>query len=127
VIDDHDQIPVPAFVGDLVDPDPSQPPKAIDRRVDVRIDSGDDRADRAPRHPQQFHYRALRGPHREPRRQIIEVAGVAGTVTRPRHRRHDHSMITTPHPRCASFEEHPSRAEIQRPPPTTPLSGVITS
>ena len=32
VIDDHDQIAVPALVGDLVDPDPAQPVEAIDGR-----------------------------------------------------------------------------------------------
>ena len=56
MVDDHDQIAVPAFVGDLVDPDPSQALEPVDRRVVVRVDAGHDRADRAPRHSQQFRH-----------------------------------------------------------------------
>ena len=49
VIDHDDQIPVPALVGDLVDPDPTQSIETIDRRVDIRVDARHDRPDRAPR------------------------------------------------------------------------------
>ena len=72
------------------------------------------------------HHRGLRGAHREPRREVIEVASVARTVTGPRHRRDRHTMITAPHSRRVRFEEHLRRAQIQRSPPTPTFTEVIT-
>jgi hypothetical protein len=60
MIDDHDQIAMPALVRDLIDPDPAQPVQPIDRRVHISVHARDDGADRAPRDAQQFHHRALR-------------------------------------------------------------------
>jgi hypothetical protein len=59
MVDDGDEIAVPALVGDLVDPNASHPVEAVNRGVDVSVDPRHDRADRAPRHPQQRHHRAL--------------------------------------------------------------------
>ncbi len=49
MVHDDDQVAVAAFVGDLVDPDPTQPVETIDGRVDVRVHARHDRPDRAPR------------------------------------------------------------------------------
>jgi hypothetical protein len=125
VVDDDDQVAVPALVGDLIDPDPSQALEPIDRHVDLRVHAGHDCADGAPRDAQQFHHRALRRANREPRRERIEVASVASTMTRPRHRRDDHAMFAAPDPRSSRFKEHPRRPEIQRSPPTPTFTGVI--
>ena len=125
VIDHDDQVAVPALVGDLIDPDPTQPIEAIDSGFDVVIDPGDDRADRAPRHPQQLTGRGLRGAHRQPRRQVIEVAGVADTVTSPRHRHHRRAMSAAPDPWSVGFDEHLRRAGIQRPPPPPTITVVV--
>ena len=126
MIDDHDQITVPALVGDLVDPDPAQALEPIDGRVDVRVDAGDDRADGAPRDPQQLHHRALRCAHRQPSRHIVEVASVARAVTCPRHRGNRHAVRAAPNSRRGRFEEHLRRAEIERTPPTSTLTQVVT-
>ena len=39
VVDDDDQVAVAAFVGDLVDPDPTQSLEPVDGRVDVCVDA----------------------------------------------------------------------------------------
>jgi hypothetical protein len=70
VIDNDDQVAVPALVGDLVDPDPAQPVEPVDASVDVGVDAGDDRPDGAPRDPQQLADRRLGGSHRQPGGQI---------------------------------------------------------
>jgi len=60
VVINHDsQIPVPALVGDLIDPDPHKPVQAITKRFNVSPDPGDDRADRPPRDPHQLSHRRL--------------------------------------------------------------------
>ena len=51
VIDHDDQVTVSTFVGDLIDPDPTQTPKTIDIGLDVIVDPGDDRPDGPSRHP----------------------------------------------------------------------------
>ena len=57
VVDDHDQVAVPALVGDLVDPDAAQPLEPVHGGVDIGVDPGDDRPDRPPRDPQQLAHR----------------------------------------------------------------------
>ena len=126
MIDDHDQISVSALVGDLVDPDPTQTVETINGRVDIGVDAGHDRSDRAPRHSQQLRHRALRGPDCKPGCEVIEVAGVARSVACPRHRRDRHPMRAAPNPWRSRLEKHLRRPEIQRPPPPTTLTKVIT-
>ena len=125
VIDHDNQIAVPALVGDLIDPDPTQTIEAIDSGFDVVIDSGDDRADRAPRHPKQLTGCGLRGAHRQPRRHVIEVACVTDTVTSPRHRHHRRAMNAATDSRSVGFDEHLRRACIQRPPTPPTITVVI--
>ena len=47
-------------------------------------------------------------------------------MTRPRHRRDCHPMGATPNPGCAGLEEHLRRSEIQRPPPPTTITQVVS-
>jgi len=54
VVDNHDQVTVRAFVGDLIDPDPTQTRQTINGGFYIVVDAGDDRPDRPPRHPQQL-------------------------------------------------------------------------
>jgi hypothetical protein len=51
VVNNNDQIPVSAFIGDLIDSDPPQTVKTIHPRFDIIVDSGDDRPDGPPCHP----------------------------------------------------------------------------
>ena len=51
VINNDDQVAVPAFVRDLIDPDSTQTAKTIDGGFDVIVDAGDDRSNGPPRHP----------------------------------------------------------------------------
>ena len=125
VIDDDDQVAVSALVGDLIDPDPTQPIEAIDALLDVVVDTGDDRADRAPRHPQQLTRRRLRGAHRQPRHHVIEVTRMTNTVPGPRHRHHRRAVRATPDSRCVGLDEHLRRARVQRPPPAPTITVVI--
>ena len=38
----NDPVTAPAFVGDLIDPDPTQTPKTVDVGFDIVVDTGDD-------------------------------------------------------------------------------------
>jgi hypothetical protein len=42
VINNNNQVAVPTFVRDLVDPYPTQPVKTVNNSLDVVVDSGDD-------------------------------------------------------------------------------------
>jgi hypothetical protein len=125
VIDNHDHVAVPALVGDLVYPDPTQPVEPVDASVDVGVDAGDDRPDAAPRDPQQLADRRRGGSHRQPGGQIVEVPGVSGAVTPPGDRDDRWAMSTATDPGCVSLDEHLRRPQTQRPPPTAPLAAVI--
>jgi hypothetical protein len=114
MVDDHREVALPAFVADLIDPDPAQPVEAVHLGVDVGTHPRDDRPDRAPRDPHQLGHRGLRALHRQPRDLIIEEPGVTGMVTSPRHRRDHHPMITARDPRRVSLDHRPDRAQIQR-------------
>jgi hypothetical protein len=127
VIDHDDEVAVAALVGDLVDPDPAEPVEPVNSSVDIGVDAGDDRPDGAPRDSRQLAHRGLRGSHREPSGQVVDVAGVPGGVARPRHRRHRRAVISTSDSGCVGLNEHLRGAEIQRPPPSTALTLVIAA
>jgi hypothetical protein len=63
------------------------------------------------------------GPPATP--QVIEFAGVAGAMAGPRHRRDRRPVPAAAHPRRVGLDEHLRRAQIERPPPPTPLAAVI--
>jgi hypothetical protein len=48
VVDHHGQVPLPTFVGDLVDPDPTEVGEPVVHGLDVGPDPGDDRTHAAP-------------------------------------------------------------------------------
>ena len=116
---------MPPLVGDLVDPDAPQPVEAVNGGVDVCVDPGHDRANRAPRHPQQRHHRTLRGPDRQPRGHVIEVTGVTGIVPSPRHHRHRHAVRSAANTWRGGFQEYLRGAHIQGAPPAPALTAVI--
>ena len=127
VVDDDHQILVTAAIGDLVDPDPHQPIERIPHRPGIDHDPAGDRPHRAPGDPHQLDHRRLRAVRRQPGDLIIERSGVPGAVTGPRHRRHRHPMVRTGHPWRLGLDEHPHRAGIQRPPPSSSLTLVIAA
>ena len=125
VVDDDDQVAVPALVGDLVDPDPAQPIEAVHDGVDIGVDPGDDRPDGPPCDPQELAHRRLRRAHGEPGGQVIEVPGVAGVVPGPRDRGDGRPVRSALDPGGVGLEEHLRRPEIQGPPPSTAFTVVV--
>ncbi len=122
VINNHDQVAVRTFVGDLIDPDSTQTGQTVDGGFNIVVNAGDDRPDGPPRHPQQLTGCTLGGPDRQPGRHGVEVAGVASTVPRPRDLRNGVAVRSTLNSRSVGFNEHPSGASIESPPtpPTSP-------
>ena len=56
---------------------------------------------------------------------LIEGPRVAGAVTRPRDRRHHHTVITAPHARSVGLDDDLDHAQVRRPPATSTLAPVI--
>ena len=67
----------------------------------------------------------LQGVHRQPRRGVVERAGVPGAVARPGHLRDDHAVLRAAHPGGVGFQVGPHRAEVQRPPAPPALTLVV--
>ena len=126
VVVDHDsEVLVVAFVADLIDPDPRQPGEPVHLGVHVGADPRHDRADGAPGDPHQLGHRRLRARHRQPGHLIVEGAGVSGAVPRPGHRDHRRTMDRTVHSGRVGLEHRLDRAQVQRPPAPSALTGVI--
>ena len=125
VIDHHRQVLVVAFVGNLIDTDPTQIGEPIDALVGVSPNSGHDRPDGAPGDPHQLAHRGFRARHRQPRHRVIERKGVPGVMARPRHRHHRRPMSGAIHPRRIGLQHHLHGAPIQAPPPASALTPVI--
>ena len=111
-------------MADLVDPDPGEPGERVALAGGLGRDALADRADRAPRDPQQLSDRALGALHRQPRRLVLEGAREARSMTRPRHRAHDHAVHWAAHPRRVRLDIGQRRAEIQRPPAPAALAEI---
>ena len=126
VVDHDDQVTVSPFVGDLVDPDPTQTPKTVDTGFDVVVDPGDDRPDGPSRHPQQLTGRTLRGADSEPGRHRVEVAGVASAVSRPRNLSNRLTMGSALDSWSISFDKHTGSASVESTPTSPAVAAVIT-
>lgn len=113
------------FPGDLVDPDPAQPVETVHGGVDVGLDPGDDRADRAPRHPHQFGDCGLGALHRQPGDGVVEGPGVTGTVTGPRDRHHRRAVYPAADAWGVGLEPHLLGPEVKGPPSPATLAPVI--
>jgi len=114
-------------MADLVDPDPGEPGEQVALAGGLGRDALADRADRAPRDPQQLSDRALGALHRQPRRLVLEGAREARSMTRPRHRAHDHAVHWAAHPRRVRLDIGQRRAEIQRPPAPAGRAGAAAT
>ena len=125
VVDHHRQVLVMAFVGDLIDADPTQTAKPVDALLGVGPDSGHDRPDGAPGDPHQLAHRGFRTRHRQPGHRVIEGQGVPGVMARPRHRHHRGPMAGAIHPRRIALQHHLHGAPIQAPPAAPTLTAVI--
>ena len=66
VIDDDDQVLMPAFIGDLVDPDAAQPGEPVGGCLGLAGHPGDDVPDGAPGDPHQLSDRGLRARGGQP-------------------------------------------------------------
>lgn len=113
------------LVGDLIDPDPAQALQRVGAGQCVVDHPGHDRPDGAPCDTHQLGDGGLGRCDRQPGDLIIEVTGVPGAMTSPRHRRHHHAMLTARHPRRVGLQHHLHGAQIQRPPPPPTLALVI--
>jgi hypothetical protein len=125
VIDHDDQETVPTFVGDLIDPDPTQPFETVDVGFDVIVDPGDDRPDRSPRHPQQLTSRALRGSDSKPGRHRVEITGMASTVSRPRNSCDGRAVRSALDPWCIGFDKYSGGAGVESTPASPASPPVI--
>ncbi len=126
VVIDHDrQVAVAALVGDLVDPDPTQPGEAIHPHVDIGRDPRHDRPNRAPRDAHQLGDRALRGVHGQPGDLIVERAGVSGAVTRPRHLQHRRAVFRARDAWRVGLEPATQLTDVEIPPASPPFTTVI--
>jgi len=125
VINNDNQVAVPAFVGDLIDPDPPQTGETIDGGFYVFVDPGDDRSNGPPRHSHELTGRTLRCPHDEPGRHRVEVSGMAHAVSRPRNLRHGRTVQAALDSLSLGFDKHPGCACIQATPPPPACSLVI--
>ena len=123
VVDHHGEVAVALLVGDLVDPDPGQPLQPVAGLLGIGDHAGNDPPHRRPRHPQQLVHRLLGGVDRQPRRGVVERAGMAGAMARPGHAGHHHSVLGAADPGCLSFQVGTNHAKVQRPPapPALPL------
>jgi hypothetical protein len=125
MVDNDDQVAMSTLVGDLIDPDSTQPFETIDCGCNVVVDSGDDRPDRPPRHPQQLTGRTLGCPNGKPGSHRVEVALMAGVVSRPRNSGDRWAMGVTLDSWCVGFDEHRGRASVERSPAPPASTSVI--
>ena len=119
VIDDHGQVAVATLVGDLVDPDPTQPGETVHPGVDVGRDAGHDRPHRPPGDAHQLDHRRLGALRGQPRHRLVEVAGVPDSVTGPRHLDHRGTMRRAVRPAAP-----PPRAARERRPDPDPATAA---
>ena len=124
VVDHHDQVAVPALVGDLIDPDPAQPIEAIDAGVEsaltrVTIEPTVRHATRSNSVAAHFE---CAPPTTPPGRRS---RGCGQHRDGPRHRHHRRPMVSATDSRCSGFEEHLRRARVQRPPPPPTIATVV--
>jgi len=66
----------------------------------------------------------LQGVDRQPRRGVVERAGVAGAVARPGHGRHHHPVLGAADPGRLRFQAGADGAKVQRPPAPPALAPV---
>jgi hypothetical protein len=103
VINDDGDEPMPALVGNLVDPDPGQPVGAVTELLDVGPDPADDRPDGAPGDAHQRGDRALRRLGGQRCHGLVEGERVPGAVPRPRHVRDHDTVLAAGHPGSVGF------------------------
>jgi hypothetical protein len=125
VVDDHGQVLLAAFVGDLVDPDPPEVGEPVMDGLDVGPDPGDNRADGAPGDPHQLGDRGLGAHGGQPGDLLVEGVGVPGRVPGPRDGRNRRPMLAAADPGCLGFEDGLDRTQVQCPPAAPSLATVI--
>lgn len=119
VVVDHDgQVPVPALVGDLIDPDAAEPLQAVHLRVDLALNACHHSAYGPPSDPHQLGDGGLRRGGGQPADGVFEVAGEPRPVPRPRHLDGDHAVVPAADTHRLRLQIHPDRAQIQAPPTT---------
>jgi hypothetical protein len=123
---DHDrEVLVVTFVGDLIDPEPTQTGEPILGGVDIGPHPGDDRPDGSPGNPHQLRDRGLGALRRQPSDLLVEAAGMTRTVPGPRHRRHGDPVRDASNSRCLGLQPDRDGAQVQTPPSPSTLTVVI--
>src|SRR5664279_49235 len=125
VVDHARQIPVPLTIGDLVDPDPAEPVELIDLAGQVLHHPRHDPRDGPPGQPQEHRDRTQRHVLHQPRAGVLQQVRTPRARPRPRHIRHQHTVLRAPHPRRRRLQERPNGAGVHRPPPPYPHPRVI--
>lgn len=116
MVGDNGQVAVSLAVADLVDPDPQQPgqPAGVDLFGD---DPFDDARGGLPRGPQQPGDGGLVSVLSKPRHGVLEVTGVPGPGTSPRHvLGADPTAASAVQPADLGFQQQLARPQIQMPP-----------
>src|SRR5262249_20775538 len=125
VVHDHGQVPLPPPPADLVDPDPTQPGQPVLTLLQPSVDPGQDAAHAAPGDPHQLAHRRPRALPRQPGDRVVEAPREARAVVRPGHLGHHHAVTGAAHPGRARLQVGDRAPKIERPPPPTPVPGVI--
>gem|GEM_PF-6350122 len=118
VVDDDRQVLVVFRVGDLVDPDLSEPVEPC-REQALGDDAGDDGRDGHPIDPQRGGHGGAVRSLRPPRHHVFELAGMAAGSSRPRHI-FGHDSVACPAAQSADLtlqcDTDPERVEVPPPP-----------
>ena len=125
VIADQRQVAMALAPRDLVDRDLKQIAEAVLAEQFV-ADALDDPPDRLPVDPRQPAGRRLVGLRRQPRDEILEVAGKARAVTSERDALDVHAMLRTAQPPQPDVNLQAPTAEIQMPPDRVVMLLVLT-
>jgi hypothetical protein len=125
VIDDHCQVAMSLSICEVVDPDSLQPPELVAVGERLRSDPPADVPDRAPGDSHQLGHGLARRVDRQPADLVLERDREPRVVPSPRDRGDNDAMLLAVHPWCVRLEVRERRPEIQRPPPTASLAGVL--
>jgi hypothetical protein len=125
VITDERQVPMALAPRDLIDRDLEQSLETVAIELLVS-DSLDHPPDRVPVDPGQPAGRGLVGLGRQPRDQVIEVAGEPGTVASERHALHQGAVLGTDEPPQPAADLQPPTPEIKMAPAGIVILLVLT-